>query len=618
VLLVVAGLALVATALAAAATLRLRSAVSVGLAVYLLAWGELVLLTEALSPLRLVGAAGYLAGQALVLAAALAAWHVAGRPRPPLPRVDLRAAARAHPVVAGLAVVVALGVLYAAFVALATPPNNGDAMSYRLSRAVAWLQHGGIHWIPDVHTERENEFPWLSEISILWTFALLGRDTAAALPQLVALAAVVLAVFGTARRLGYGRAAAGFAALLTATLTEIALQSVQTQNDLVVASFVAAAAYFVRSREPAELALAGGATALAIGTKFTAFLALPTLALMAAVSLPRRRLAVAAAAAMLACLVFAAPAYVRNVVETGGPLGEAAEQEVYRPDVTATGTVSTVARALYRFVDLSGFRVRTSWLAPVADAGREIFEGLHLRPDDPASAGSLFTYEINVVAHEDHSFYGPLGVLLVLPLALGFAVAWPLRRVPAAHAVHALALPLYLVVFALVFRFTDEGRYLMAPVVLTMPLAAALYRRRVVAAVAAFLGAATLFFAHSYNELKPTGLAGTTPAWDLPRPLAQGVGTRGIGAMIAGLDARVPYDARLGVVLAENARDYPLYGPELERELVPLPNPGVLEAADRERLDWVFLGIEQRVPQLEGRWERISLARTATLLRRRS
>jgi hypothetical protein len=136
----------------------------------------------------------------------------------------------------------------------------------------------------------------------------------------------------------------------------------------------------------------------------------------------------------------------------------------------------------------------------------------------------------------------------------------------------------------------------------------------------AFLGrdtaAATLFLAHAYNELKPTGLGGTTPVWDLPRPLAQGVGTAGIGEMIAGLDARVPYDARLGVVLAENARDYPLCRPELDRELVALPNPGVLEAADRERLDWVFLGIEQRVPPLEGRWERIPLARTATLLHR--
>jgi hypothetical protein len=43
----------------------------------------------------------------------------------------------------------------------------------------------------------------------------------------------------------------------------------------------------------------------------------------------------------------------------------------------------------------------------------------------------------------------------------------------------------------------------------------------------------------------------------------------------------------------------------------------VLEAADREGLDRVFLGIEQRVAPRRRRWERIDLARTATLLKRR-
>ena len=600
-----------------ATALMLHSAVSFALAVYLLAWAELVLLTQVLSPLRLVGTAGYLTGQAILLGSALYVWQIRGRPRPPLRRPDLSGAIRAHHVVAVLGVVVAGGILYAAFVGLATPPNNGDAMAYRLSRAVAWLQQGGIHWIPDAHTERENEFPWASEIPILWTFALLGRDTAATLPQLGALGAVILAVFGSARRLGYSRPASAFAGLLTATLTEVALQSVQTQNDLVVASFVAAAAYLVRSIQPAELALAGVGVGLALGTKFTAFLALPVLMMLAFVGLPRARLALAGSVTSAAALLLAAPAYVQNVAHTGSAFGEAAEQEVYRPDVTASGTLSTVARATYRFVDLSGFRVRTEWIEPVAQAGKEIYEAIGVDPAASDSVGSPFTYEINVVAHEDHSFFGPLGVLLVLPLSFGFGAAWALRRTTAAHAAHALALPAYVLLLALVFRFTDEGRYLMTPVVLTMPLAASVYRHRVLAWAAAALGAATLFFAHAYNQLKPSGLGRATAAWNLPRPLAQGLGTPRIGEMIAVLDERVPPDARLGIVLAENARDYPLYGPRLDRELVALPPDAVLKAADREQLDWVFLGIEQRVPPLAGRWERIDLARTATLLRRR-
>jgi len=149
-----------------------------------------------------------------------------------------------------------------------------------------------------------------------------------------------------------------------------------------------------------------------------------------------------------------------------------------------------------------------------------------------------------------------------------------------------------------------------------MPLAAVLYRRRLLAAIAAALGAATLFFAHGYNPLKPTGLGGGAAIWSLPRPLAQGLDARGIGPMVALLDAEVPWDAHLGVRLGRNARGYPLYGPELDRKLIPLPESDVIEAAEAARLDWVFLGIEQQVPPLGECWERIDLAGTATLLRR--
>ncbi len=198
-----------ATALAAAAALRRRSLTAFGLAAYLLAWGELVLLAEVLSTFRAANLAGFAIGQFAFLAVGLSAWYLRGRSRPPRLRLDVRGAVHRHPIVVALAVAVLAAALYAAFIGLATPPSNGDAMAYRLSRAAAWLQHGGIHWIPESHTERQNAFPWVSEIALLWTFALYGRDTVATLPQLAALAAVVAAVYGLRReaRLLTGRVA---------------------------------------------------------------------------------------------------------------------------------------------------------------------------------------------------------------------------------------------------------------------------------------------------------------------------------------------------------------------------------------------------------------------------
>src|SRR5262249_13449970 len=151
-----------------------------------------------------------------------------------------------------------------------TPPNNWDSMTYHLTRAVEWLQRGGIQYIPDATTERINALQPGSELLILWTFAFLHGDTVAALPQLLAQLACLVAVYAIARGIGFRRAPSAFAALMTATLTEIALQSVTTQNDLTAASFVAAAAALIVGRSRPEVALAALAVGLALGTKLTA------------------------------------------------------------------------------------------------------------------------------------------------------------------------------------------------------------------------------------------------------------------------------------------------------------------------------------------------------------
>src|SRR5206468_2571294 len=82
-------------------------------------------------------------------------------------------------------------------------------------------------------------------------------------------------------RLTFAPAPSAFAALLVATLSEVALQAATTQNDLVAASLVAAAAYFLIGSTSAEIALAGLAVGLALGTKLTVVLVAPALVLVA-------------------------------------------------------------------------------------------------------------------------------------------------------------------------------------------------------------------------------------------------------------------------------------------------------------------------------------------------
>jgi hypothetical protein len=495
--------ALAAAAFLCAATLRLRGT-SFAVGAYLFAWAGAVGLAEVLSIFGAVSRLGYVIGSAGLLLVAAGVWQLKGRSLPDLRRPRL-GPLRAHPQLVALGAVVLGGIAYQAFLVVAAPPNNYDSLTYHLPRVVAWLQQGHIGYF-DAATQRANAFPGAAELGILYTVALLGRDTLAALPQLMAELAVLVCVFGTARRLGFGRPAALFAALLTATLSEIALQSVTTQNDLVVASFVAAAVYFVLAD---ELPLAGLAVGLAVGTKLTGLLALPLVVVLALAVVPRRRLAVLAASAVAGFACFGAFWYGENAIRTHHPLGVVPEADPYRPEHTLGGAVSTAARVSWRFVDFTGLEPPGDLVAGLGNTGSRLFALAHIDPNPPEATAGRFGFPPAAIASEDLSYFGVLGFLLLVPLCAGFLVASLGGRASRARGAIAAALPLFILAIALTQSYNHWlGRFMVIPVAVTMPLTAWLYDRRLrlLSLIAVVAGAATLVGTHQHNLSKPHGV----------------------------------------------------------------------------------------------------------------
>jgi hypothetical protein len=571
---------LAATAALAASTLRLRSPAVFAVAWWVLVCAEVVAAGELLSLVHALRPLGYTLVECAALLVALVAWHCAGRPRPPLPPgLSVRSVGAA--LVAALALVVVAGLAYELFLVVATPPNNWDSMHYHLARVAAWRAQGHLGYFP-THNAIENVYPQNAELLVLWTVTFLGRDVLAALPQLLASLATAASVFVIARRLGYERAAAAFSALLFPTLTIVALESVTTQNDLVEASFVAAAVAFALGRARAESVLAGLAFGLAAGTKLTFLYALPALVAIGLLALPRRRLLELSCAAVAGFAVLGMYGYVQNVVETGRPQGKAREVSALPPHVTFAGTVSSVARTGYRLVDLSGFHPPAAVTSHLAGAAKRTFGALHIPPNPSASTtkGTFeFTYEPNTTAGEDSSALGPLGFLLLVPLSVGFLVAWARRRTDRVRGALAVALPLYVVALALGTRWNlYVDRFLVTPAALTLPLAPSVLRRLPVRAALAAAAAATLAVALAYDASKPQGV------WNRSRADAQAIRWPELQPVLEAVQARVPAAARLGVDLAPLDWEYPWWGPRLERRLVWLPEQ---PAAG---LDWALLG----------------------------
>ena len=614
----------VGTAFLAAASLRLPAFTGFLLAAYLVAVGEIVLLTEALSLVDAVGAAGYAAGELLLLVVAAVVWQRRGRPLPALPAVS-RNSLSEHPVLVFLAGAVVLALGYQAFLVLATPPNNWDSFAYHLARAAEWSQRGAVEYYPS-HSESVNAPQPNASILTLHGFAFADRDTFAALPQLLAELACVVAVYGIAVRLGLSRAASAFAALLVATLPQVALQSVTTQNDLLTGSFLAAALYFALGRVRVEFALAGLAIGLAMGTKATAVLALPLLLLAAILVHDRNEVLFGIVASFAGFALVGGYGYVLNLAHTGRPLGEPyALGPLPQPDPTFSGTASTAARLGYNFLDLSGYPVPSGATRPIERAGEELFRVARIPVNPPEATvleppriASPFSFTVNTRSEETRSYYGPLTVLVLLPLSCACLLTVARRRAPLIFLVPVLAIPMFILGVAYSTRYNEfSGRYLLPGVVLAMPLAALVYRRdRVVAALVAGIGALTLAWVHLANEVKPSGGVRAPAVWSMTRAEAQSITSEGMAPVIESVERHVPQDGRLGFALRYNDWIYPFYGPRLDRHLVRLPRRGTLEEADRLGVDAIVVSGVLRAPPES--WRTLAFRRAGwTLLLRR-
>jgi hypothetical protein len=625
-----AGAALLATgSLRLAARLAPAGTAPLLLGAYVIAWAQLVLVLWALSFFGWVERWPLLLG----LAATTVALVVDTRGRRELgPRLhDGWCALReglAEPVALVLGLAVSLGFGYAVVLGLTTPQNDFDTIFDHLWRAALWRENGAAGYPDCACAPYVNAYPPHGELGVLATMTLGGADRYVALIQAGAYVALALAVVGVARGLGLTRGEALLGGLLVATLPVIALQSSTAQNDLVVASFVVAAAVFLLQDGRAAPWLAGAAAALAVGTKLTALVGVPLLVAIALVApLAHRR-----AARLTGVLVGSAVGgywYVVNWRQAGSWDAGFPDEEIDR------GLEDTAARALrsaIQFVELPGGAGRDRWLyavsavvvlvvagvavlrggrrrivlglaalvalAPVLvpdlrryldEAYLELWRALG-RDDLAAGVGRDITRSASNV-----TWYGPLGLLLVVGGIVVALVAVRRRRLPWVAVLLALAPVYWLVALsALLFYQDAAGRFFMAPVALagaTWGLAA---RVRWAAWGLAAIGVTTLALAVLNDSKRPSGVPllerpAPTSYLSEPRWSAQGREVF-VPELIRFVDERVPTDARVGVAITPSDPGYVLLGPALDRRLVSLGTG----ALDTPGATWAFVSPSAR------------------------
>ncbi len=173
------------------------------------------------------------------------------------------------------ATVIGIVLLTTLAIALVSPPNTYDSLTYHLARVAHWIQNGSVAHYP-TSILRQLYQPPLAEFAILHLQLLSGADRFANLVQWMSLAGCAVFASLIASDLGFGRRLEIFAAALIVTIPGAVVQASGTQNDLVAGLFVLAFFFFMRRAANgggrADFLWAGAAIGLAVLTKGTNYL----------------------------------------------------------------------------------------------------------------------------------------------------------------------------------------------------------------------------------------------------------------------------------------------------------------------------------------------------------
>lgn len=195
----------------------------------------------------------------------------------PFPKIDL-GEFKKHPPILILGAAVLAFLVVSIFLILLVPPNNWDSMTYRLSRIGFWLQNSSLEFFK-TYDVRQNSYSTNAQILMMWCIAFIKSDIFAGFVQWVGYLGTILLVYGIALELGASRNQSIFAGLVWASIPEVMLEATSTQYDIAVTFFLMAYIFFllrgIREMGWRGILISGISLGLAIGTKATAFFALP-------------------------------------------------------------------------------------------------------------------------------------------------------------------------------------------------------------------------------------------------------------------------------------------------------------------------------------------------------
>jgi hypothetical protein len=492
---------------------------------------------------------------------------------------------RRHPLTNILVAFVGAMLLLELVLAVGIAPNTWDSMTYHLTRAAYWIQHGSVAQFGGA-TDRQAAFPINGELLQGWLMMFSHGDRLVQLVQWVAQLGVVAFVVAAARDLRFSTREGLWAAAAVVAMPAFVAQASSSQNDLILSFFAAATLLFAMrslTGDRGSMVIAALAAGMLIGTKSNGMLIIAAIGLALVVANGRdwRRLVRPAVYAAIGIALLGTFNYAQNIVDRGGLI---ATPHVGKPSVESPRewpnnavlvswtTAMNFPGANYGAIEDMIQRGSTRFIERPAAKLSDV-------PPTSLVTGSSLT--------EDVVGLGLPLLLLLLP-SLALALIDRRDRQRFAYAVGSIA---GFAAICLTLRFNPWiGRFAMAPAVLGAPLIAAMTRREGLRMLTLIVVTLSMFTIAVRGTNKPLGAGSWSDSPRSSRVAQLTIVKVNEAAPIAKVNALVPEKARLGFVGFENSWEYPYFGSHLRRKLIKLSlydvKPGAFK---KHRLDAIFV-----------------------------
>ena len=349
-------------------------------------------------------------------------------------------------------------------IALLSPPNNYDSMTYHMARVAEWIQHQNVNFYPTAIPRQNYSMP-LAEYAILQLQILSKSDLYANLVQWSSFILSLVIISLITKELKFSKFTQILAGLVASTTPMAILQSSSTQNDLVVGVLCLSFAYFL-SRFVKTFSLEDGfftavSFGLALLSKGTAYIyCAPIGILLGGLKVfslqekkKKRELVWYLGLIVAAGLAMNTGHYIRNFNLYGHPLSTATNRittDSFSLTTTYTNLVRNAAVQL-----ATPFPKVNNWIAKAT----EMSLGQNINNPEATFEGVKFSVDFQINA--DYS--GNLIQMVLLTLAL-ILLPWMIKKRKSTIYLYLMAVLFAIVLFNISIKWQPWGSRLITPV----------------------------------------------------------------------------------------------------------------------------------------------------------